>query len=153
MFHKLKNLTKPNIRGFSLVEYMIAAILIAIMFGGIGKVMVATIKSGRFSQKLTDVNLLSLKKSTDLYNDSVNQANLIPKNQTQIGSINPNDPVNGYFDLLNESGCLLGSFTKNPNDDDGKGGKDDNPKGGKTNPLNNLGSLIVPVKADWHCSK
>lgn len=140
MFYKLKNLTKPNIRGFSLTEYMIAAILIAIMFGGLGKVMVATIKNGRFSQKLTDVNLLCLKKATDLYNDSVNQANLIPKNQTQIGSINPNDPITGYFDLLNESGCLLGSFTSNPNNDDPKDdrGKDDNPKGGKTNPIDNL---------------
>ena len=79
--------------------------------------MVATIKSGRFSQKLTDVNLLSLKKATDLYNDS----------------------VNGYFDLLNESGCLLSSFAQNPNDD-GKGGKDDNPKGktAKNDPTNNL---------------
>ncbi|MFY9226499.1 MAG: hypothetical protein WAQ98_27740, partial [Blastocatellia bacterium] len=133
MFHKLKNLTKPNIRGFSLVEYMISAILICIMFGGIGKIMLATINNGRFVQKFVDVNLLSLKKASELYNDSVNQANFIPKNQTQIGSINPNDPVTGYFDLLNESGCLLSSFAQNPNDDDGgkggKGGSDDNPKG------------------------
>ena len=122
---------------------MIATILIGIMFGGIGKVMVATINSGRFSQKLIDVNLISLRKSTELYNDSDNQANFIPKNQTQIGSIDPNNPVTGYFDLLNESGCLLGSFTKNPNDnpkdDDGGKGGNDNPKGKttKNDPINN----------------
>lgn len=139
MFHRLKFLTKSNIRGFSLVEYMIAAILIGIMFGGLGKIMLTTINNGRFVQKFVDVNVLSLKKASELYNDSINQVNLIPKNQTQIGSINPNNPINGYFDLLNESGCLLSSFAQNPNDD-GKGGKDDNPKGktAKTDPINNL---------------
>ncbi len=137
MFQKLRYLRTHKQQGFSLVEYMIAAILIAIMFAGVGKIMLSTINNGRFSQKLTDVNLLSLKKATDLYNDSVNQANLIPNNQTQIGSIDPNNPVTGYFDLLNESGCLLGAFVQNPNDnpkdDDDKGGK-----GGKTNPIDNL---------------
>lgn len=140
MLHKLRYLRADKQQGFHLVEYMIAAILIAIMFGGIGKIMLSTINNGRFSQKLTDVNLLSLKKATELYNDSVNQANLIPNNQTQIGSIDPNNPVTDYFDLLNESGCLLGAFVQNPNDnpkdDDDKGGKGG--KGGKTSPINNL---------------
>jgi prepilin-type N-terminal cleavage/methylation domain-containing protein len=143
MFQKLRYLWAHKQQGFSLTEYMIATILIGIIFAGVGKIMLSTVNNGRFSQKLTDVNLLSLKKATDLYNDSVNQANLIPENQTQIGSIDPNNPISGYFDLLNESGCLLGAFAQNPNDtpkddDNGKGGKGGNPKGGKTNPIDNL---------------
>lgn len=114
MFNKIKHKLNRTDQGFSAVEYMIAAILLAIIFINLGKLLIAGVKNGQFVKKLADVGALASQKTTELFNDTPNQVKLIPNGQTQIGSIDPNFPMPGYFDLLNESGCLI-NFSNSPN--------------------------------------
>lgn len=111
MFQNLTQKCKRFIKGFSAIEWIIAAILLGIVFANVGRLMVTTIKNGVFVQKLTDTNTLITQKTNQLFSDSKNQASKIPAGQTQIGSIDPSRPVAGYFDLFNESGCLITSGT------------------------------------------
>ncbi len=63
---------------------------------------------------MADTASLSTQKATELFNDSKNQAAKIPEGQTKIGSIDPNKPVDGYFDLFNDSACLLRNYAQAP---------------------------------------
>lgn len=116
MFRIIKNKIQPKtkhfvkwIQGFSAVEYIVAALLLAIIFVNVGKLLVSAITNGNLLQKAADSNDLATRKATALFNDAKNQIAKIPANQNQVGSIDPNQPVEGYFDLFNESGCLLNS--------------------------------------------
>ncbi len=111
MVQRLIEKGKKLIKGFSAIEWIIAAVLLGIVFASVGKLMVTAIKNGVFVQKLTDTNTLITLKTNELFNDSKNQVAKIPKGQTQVGSIDPDKPVAGYFDLFNESGCLITSGT------------------------------------------
>lgn len=115
MFNKLKNKLNRTHKGFSAIEYMIAAILLVIIFINLGKLLITGVKNGQFVKKLADVGAIASQKTTELFNDTPNQVKLIPNGQTQIGSIDPNFPMPGYFDLLNESGCLITNSTGSPN--------------------------------------
>lgn len=128
MFNKIKHKLNRTHQGFSAVEYMIAAILLAIIFINLGKLLITGIKNGQFVKKLADVGALASQKTTELLNDTPNQVKLIPSGQTQVGSIDPNFPMPGYFDLLNESGCLINSSSSpnppnppSPKEKDGRG--------------------------------
>jgi hypothetical protein len=124
MFNKLKNKLNRTNQGFSAVEYMIAAIFLAIVFINLGKLLITGVKNGQFVKKLADVGALASQKTSELFNDTPNQVKLIPNGQTQAGSIDPNSPMPGYFDLLNESGCLINSPNPNPNPNPNPKGKD-----------------------------
>lgn len=121
MFNKLKNKLNRTHKGFSAIEYMIAAILLIIIFINLGKLLITGVKNGQFVKKLADVGALASQKTTELFNDTPNQVKLIPNGQTQVGSIDPTFPMPGYFDLLNESGCLITSSTGSPNPPNPKG--------------------------------
>ncbi len=126
-------------KGFSLIEYIIAFVLIGAVMATLFSITVGGLKNGRFVQKLADVKVLASQKATDLFNDIPNQLKNIPRGQTIGGSIDPNAPAIGYFDLLNESGCVV-SRSILPPGGGGKGdlpggdGKGDPPGGGKGDP-------------------
>lgn len=98
-----------NKNGFSLLEFIIAIILVGLVITILFSITVTGVKNGRFVQRLADVRTLASQKATQLFNDIPNQVKNFPVGQTQAGSLDPNNPVNGYFDLLNDSGCLINS--------------------------------------------
>ncbi len=99
--------TKNNIKGFTLLECAIAAILVTIALGSLMKLVFAVIKNTTFDQKVADSKVFIAQKNTDLFKDLPNQVAKIPVGQTKIGSVDPTVPMTGYYDFLNESGCLL----------------------------------------------
>jgi len=101
-------------KGFTLIETIIAVAIGAIIFGGIATLCTSTIKNGKFVEKLSDTNVLLSQKLSDLFNNASVESAKIPNNVLRVGSINPSSPVNGYFDLLNESGCLISNPITSP---------------------------------------
>lgn len=118
-------------KGFSLLEYIIAFVLIGVVMSTLFALTVGGVKNGRFVQKLADVKVLASQKATDLYKDLPNQLKNIPLNQSVAGSIDPNNPAQGYFELLNDSGCIVSKSALPPGSGGGTGGtKGDNPPPG-----------------------
>lgn len=101
--------------GFTVMELAIAVFLSVAILAAIATLAVATVKNSKFTEKLVDTNILLSQKTNQLFNNSVGELTKIPTGQTRAGSIDPNEPINGYFDLLNENGCLIKTaFTSNP---------------------------------------
>lgn len=101
-------------KGFTLIETIIAVAIGAIIFGGIATLCVSTVKNAKFVEKLTDTNTLLSQKMSDLLNNASVETAKIPKDVLRVGSINPSSPVSGYFDTLNESGCLISNPITSP---------------------------------------
>ena len=121
--------------GFSLIEVVIAIILLI----GIMSVMVTLtlggIKTGRTSQNIADLRILASDKLGEITNNLDAQLKLIPASQQSVGSINPFSAVGGYFDVLNENGCVIKSAIKgvdpiDPNEKEVKSGLGDLGDGG-----------------------
>lgn len=93
--------------GFTLLEAIIALVIGAIILAGAITLGVTTIKNGKFVEKAFDVSVFLGQKTTQLFNNANNEIAKIPKGQTKVGSINPEQAVVEYFDLLNESGCVI----------------------------------------------
>ncbi|KAF0247802.1 MAG: hypothetical protein FD167_2797 [bacterium] len=94
-------------QGFTLLEAIIALVIGAIILAGGITLGVTTIKNGKFVEKAFDVSVFLGQKTTQLFNNANNEIAKIPKDQTRVGSINPEQAVVEYFDLLNESGCVI----------------------------------------------
>lgn len=101
-----------NSQGFTLMETIIAVIIAVIIVSGIAILCTRTVKNGKFVEKLSDTDILLSQKTTELFNHSAIETAKIPKDQSRAGSINPEQPVDGYSDLLNESGCVIGNGIK-----------------------------------------
>ncbi len=100
--------------GFTLMETVIAISISIIILGGIVTLAVRVVKNGKFTEKLGDTNVLLTQKTTDLFNNTVGEVAKIPKGETRAGSINPEQPITGYFDITNESGCVIKSSKSFP---------------------------------------
>ncbi len=98
---------KHNTSGFTLLECAIAAILITIALGSLMKLAFTVIKNTTFDQKVADSKILITQKNTTLFKDLANQISKIPSGQSRAGSVDPTAPITGYYDFLNESGCLI----------------------------------------------
>lgn len=99
--------SRHNTSGFTLLECAIAAILISIALGSLMKLAFTVIKNTTFDQKIADSKILITQKNTALFKDLANQISKIPSGQSKAGSVDPTAPIRGYYDFLNESGCLI----------------------------------------------
>lgn len=94
-------------RGFTLLETMISIVVGAIILTGAITLIVSTVKKGKFVQKTFDTKTCLNQKISQLFNNVANELLKIPVGQASVGSINPEQPLAGYFDLLNDSGCVI----------------------------------------------
>lgn len=97
---------KRNNSGFTLLESIIAVVMGGIILTGAISLLVNTIKNGKFVEKTFDVKKVLNQKGSQLFNNTTDEVAKIGDSQF-AGSINPSQPINGYYDLLNESGCII----------------------------------------------
>ncbi|KAF0249609.1 MAG: SNF-related serine/threonine-protein kinase-like [bacterium] len=105
--NKFGKASKFNKKGFSLIEVIIAVVLLIGVLSVVLTMTMGGIKASRTSQNIADLRILSLQKVSELSNNLDNELKQIALGQTRIGSINPSTSVNGYFDILNENGCIV----------------------------------------------
>lgn len=131
------NYSSFNNKGLSLIECLIALILISMVLATLFTMTAAGVKNGRFVTKVADTRVLSEKKVADVFKDINNQLKLFAPKENQLGSLDPSTPMPGYFDVLNQSGCLLTNFTQvsNPTKENGINGK----TGRTGTPIDNIG--------------
>lgn len=94
-------------KGFSLFEVIIAIILGISVMAVLMTLTLGGVKNNRFALTLADMSTLTEQKASDIFKDIPKQIKNMPNGVNTLGSINPTQPVNGYFDLLNDSGCVL----------------------------------------------
>lgn len=111
----LNNSSIFNNKGLSLIECLIALILISMVLATLFTMTAAGVKNGRFVTKVADTRVLSEKKVADVFKNISNQLKLFAPKENQLGSLDPSTPMPGYFDVLNQSGCLLTNFPQAPN--------------------------------------
>lgn len=135
--NSLNNSSIFNNTGLSLIECLIALILISVVLATLFTMTAAGVRNGRFVTKVADTRVLSERKVADVFKDIGNQLKVFAPKETQLGSLNPSTPMPGYFDVLNQSGCSLTNFTQpsNPTKESGI----DKGKTGKGTPLDDLG--------------
>lgn len=104
---KKKNNNYKQQKGFSLLEMIIAIILLIALMSVAVSMTVGGVKSGKSNQVIADLRTLASQKNSEISNDLTNQLKQFTVGQTLAGSINPSQPTNGYFDLLNEFGCVV----------------------------------------------
>ncbi|MFY9221016.1 MAG: hypothetical protein WAQ98_00015 [Blastocatellia bacterium] len=113
-----KNLkTKVKSNGFTVMELAIASLLVIIVMAVLFSMTTTGITNGRFVEKLSDASNLLTKKVADVYKNASIEVGKLKSNETQLGSIDPTNPIPGYFDILNASGCVLATSTVKPNDE------------------------------------
>lgn len=105
--HKKKSNSYKKQNGFSLLEAIIAIILLIALMSVAVSMTVGGVKSGKSNQVIADLRTLASQKNSEVSNDLTNQLKRFVSGQTLAGSINPSSPVNGYFDVLNEFGCVV----------------------------------------------
>jgi hypothetical protein len=98
--------------GFSLLEYIIALVLVMVAFVTWLQLTTTGVKNGRFVQKLADVKALSSNKATELGEQAETILQKFTANQTKLGSLEPNNPVinpalNCCYEQLNYRGDLI----------------------------------------------
>ena len=97
--------------GFSLLEYIIALTILMIAFVAWLQLTATAVNNGRFVQKLADVKTLSSSKVMELSQRATAIVQSFSPGQSRVGSLEPDNLVSGYFDELNESGCII---SRNP---------------------------------------
>jgi hypothetical protein len=98
---------KRSENGLTLVECIIALIIIMVAVLGLFDLMVISVRNGEFIQRLADVQALSYGKATEVANDVNKVVATIPQGQTKIGSVAPSDPVVGFYDTLDRAGNVI----------------------------------------------
>jgi hypothetical protein len=96
-----------NNKGFSLFEVVIAIILGISVMAVLMTLTLGGVKNNRFALTLSDMSTLTEQKASDVFKDIPRQIANMSNGVNTLGSLNPEQPVNGYFDLLNDSGCVL----------------------------------------------
>jgi hypothetical protein len=96
-----------NNKGFSLFEVVIAIILGISVMAVLMTLTLGGVKNNRFALTLSDMSTLTEQKASDIFKDIPRQIANMSNGVNTLGSLNPEQPVNGYFDLLNDSGCVL----------------------------------------------
>ena len=156
MFSKLNrnngnnNVKGFNNKGFSLLELVIVIILAGVLMAVTFNMTIGGVKNGELAEDLSDVSVLVSSKTSKIFNNLPAEMAKFGANQTLAGSIDPTNLVPGYFDVLNQSGCVIGgTVIASPSDDDGK---DDNPKddgkGGVTKAVTNKGGGGLPLPTE-----
>jgi len=156
MFSKLnnsnsnKNVKGFNNKGFSLLELVIVIILAGVLMAVTFNMTIGGVKNGELAEDLSDVFVLVSSKTSKIFNNLPAEIAKFSANQKLVGSIDPTNLVPGYFDVLNQSGCVIGgTVIASPSDDDGK---DDNPKddgkGGFTKNISRGGGLPLPTEKE-----
>jgi len=159
MFSKLNrnngnnNVKGFNNKGFSLLELVIVIILAGVLMAVTFNMTIGGVKNGELAEDLSDVSVLVSSKTSKLFNNLTAEMAKFSANQKLAGSIDPTNLVPGYFDILNQSGCVIGgSVITSPSDDNkGDDGKDDNPKddkGGVTKAVTNKGGGGLPLPTE-----
>src|SRR5262249_3023426 len=100
----IKKTEMRNDAGTSLMEYIIALLLVATAFAAWLNLTATGVSNGTFTKRLGDVKDLASSKAAELAKQSDELVKAIPKNQRFIGSIAPGEPMEGFFDELDESG-------------------------------------------------
>src|ERR1044071_10418761 len=100
----LIHINRPKEAGLSSLEYIIALIIIMIAFVGWLNLTSTSIRNAGFVKKLADVNALASTKISQLDSQVNSLVAAIPSGQSQIGSLAPDAPINGYFEQLNQAG-------------------------------------------------
>ena len=98
-------------RGFSLVEVIIAVILSSAVVAVLLTMTLGGLRGGRIALGINDMSFLTSQKASQLFKDVSKELKQMGNNTNRLGSIDVAQPVNGYFDLLNESGCVLKTNT------------------------------------------
>ena len=98
--------------GISILEYIIALVLVMIAFVTWLELTATAVKKGTFVKRLGDVEALASSKAADLAKQADELVKKIPKNQGKAGSVAPSKPVGGYFELLDESGQVIPDTSK-----------------------------------------
>ena len=102
---------RSNQKGFSLIEIIIAITLLIGLMAVLMTMVVGGVKSSKTGQHIADLKTLVSQKNSEITNNLPNELKRFAADQTLVGSINPAEPVNGYFDLLNDSGCIVQKTT------------------------------------------
>lgn len=103
--NNIRKMKKSN--GFTLLEAAIAIGILLLVFGTLTILAVTSVKNAKFEEHAINLNVLVSQKTSGLFGNITNELTKFPKGATQVGSINADTPATGYFDLLNESGCVV----------------------------------------------
>lgn len=98
-------------RGFSLIEVIIAVILSSAVVAVLLTMTLGGLRGGRIALGINDMSFLTSQKASQLFKDVSKELKQMGNNTNRLGSIDVAEPINGYFDLLNESGCVLKTNT------------------------------------------
>ncbi|MFY9224841.1 MAG: hypothetical protein WAQ98_19370 [Blastocatellia bacterium] len=109
--NKIKEIKKIGSKGFSLVEVIIAVILSSAVVAVLLTMTLGGLRGGRIALGINDMSFLTSQKASQLFKDVSKQFKQQGGSTNRLGSIDVAEPVNGYFDLLNESGCVLKTNT------------------------------------------
>lgn len=96
-----------NSKGFSLFEVVIAIILGISVMAVLMTLTLGGVKNNRFALTLADMSTLTEQKASEVFKNIPREVSNMSNQINTLGSINPVQPVSGYFDLLNDSGCVL----------------------------------------------
>lgn len=100
-----------NNRGFSLIEVIIAVILSSAVVAVLLTMTLGGLRGGRIALGINDMSFLTSQKASQLFKDISKEFKQLGNNTNRLGSIDVAEPISGYFDLLNESGCVLKTNT------------------------------------------
>lgn len=158
MFSKFSSISNKNrsfnnksSKGFSLLELVIVIVLAGVLMAVVFNMTIGGVKNGELAEDLSDVSVLISSKTSKIFNNLPAEMAKFGTNQTLAGSIDPTNLVLGYFDVLNQSGCVIGGIVITNPTDDGKDDKDDNPNDGKgnyTKGITNKGDGRLPLPTD-----
>jgi hypothetical protein len=97
--------SKQRQAGLSALEYVIAVVIILVVFTAWLQLTSTAIQNGNFVKRLADVgNLASFKANELSANADAEVEKLLTANLTTGGAIAPLTPVPGYFDEFDETG-------------------------------------------------
>lgn len=135
--NRANSFTSKNInndKGFSLIEIIISLILVSAILTVVFTMTVGGVVGGKKTQAIADLRTLSLQKTTEISNSLTNELKKFPLTENRVGSINPDTAINGYFDELNEAGCIIrrSTFVQPPIDIDPSTKGVTQPKGSDT---------------------